>query len=213
MEGLWYWKRSAYFVWNCKKIPEQSFFKKNYGSGGRTKMFLKSHNSAHTCRIEKRFSVLCSSSNALSNDTSLTQKIKIKNKNFPSFGDVSQCDVTSRQFQDTYTCCYCCRSCLPNKETCARTPGGTNRSSKITGMTSDQMASWPWFALDRIFKTRSCAIGKMKMKMFQQHPRHFNTSVQFHSYLGHEAFFTKHYGSEHWKFRRIEGTLNLLQTL
>ena len=90
-----------------------------------------------------------------------------KRNNFPSFGDVSQCDVTSCQFQDTYTCCYCSRSCLPNKETCARTPGRSNRSAKVTGMTSDQMASRPWFALDRIFKTRSCAIGKMKMKMFQ----------------------------------------------
>lgn len=109
--------------------------------GGRhTKMFLKSYNSAHTCRIEKRFSVLCSSSDALSNDTSLTQKMKKRN-NFPSFGDVSQCDVTSCQFQDTYTCCYCSRSCLPNKETCARTPGRSNRSAKVTGMTSDQMAS------------------------------------------------------------------------
>ena len=175
-------------------------------------MFLKSYNSAHTCRIEKRFSVLCSSSDALSNDTSLTQKMKKRN-NFPSFGDVSQCDVTSCQFQDTYTCCYCSRSCLPNKETCARTPGRSNRSAKVTGMTSDQMASRPWFALDRIFKTRSCAIRKMKMKMFQQHPRHFNKSVQFHSYLAHAAFFTKHYGTEHWKFRRIEGALNLLQTL
>ena len=34
--------------------------------GGRTEIFLKSHNRAHPCRIEKPFSVVCSSSDALS---------------------------------------------------------------------------------------------------------------------------------------------------
>ena len=42
-----------------KKISEQPYFKKKLWIGGvgtgRTKLFLKSHNSAHTCRIEKRF--------------------------------------------------------------------------------------------------------------------------------------------------------------
>ena len=59
---------------------------------GRTIIFLKSHNSAHACRIEKRFSVFCPSSDALSDDISLTQKVK-KKKSFPFFGDFSQCDV------------------------------------------------------------------------------------------------------------------------
>ena len=58
-------------------------------------------------------------------------KNKKKRNNFPSFGDVSQCDVTSCQFQDTYTCCYCSRSCLLNKETCARTPGGCTATEMI----------------------------------------------------------------------------------
>ena len=48
------------------------------GGGGRgsNKLFLKSHNSAHTCRIDKRFLVFCSSSDAFSADISLTQKVK-----------------------------------------------------------------------------------------------------------------------------------------
>ena len=53
-----------------KKISEQSFFKKNYGSGGHTKIFLKSHNSAQTCRTAKPFLVFCTSSNALKDDIS-----------------------------------------------------------------------------------------------------------------------------------------------
>ena len=90
MKGLWYEKICLFCI--KLSIPKQSFFKKNYGSGGRTKIFLKSHTWAHTCRIEKRFSVFCPSSDALSDDISLTQKLK-KN-NFPHFGDVSKCDVT-----------------------------------------------------------------------------------------------------------------------
>ena len=72
----------------CKTVTENTraivSLKKNYGSGRRTKIFLKSHNSAHTCRIEKQFSAFCSSSDALSDDISLTQKVKT---NFPHFGD------------------------------------------------------------------------------------------------------------------------------
>ena len=68
-----------------KKYQSNRFLRKTMDpGGGHTKMFLKSYNSAHTCRIEKRFSVLCSSSDALSNDTSLTQKIK-KTKQFSFF--------------------------------------------------------------------------------------------------------------------------------
>ena len=63
-------EKSAYFFYKTvkKKLSEQSLFKKNCGSGGRPKIFLKSHNFAHTCGIEKRFSVFCSSSDALSED-------------------------------------------------------------------------------------------------------------------------------------------------
>ena len=48
-----------------KQISEQLFFKKNHGSGGHTKIFLKSHNSTHT---QRQFSVFCSSSNAHKDD-------------------------------------------------------------------------------------------------------------------------------------------------
>ena len=51
-----------------KQISEQLFFKKNYGSGGHTKIFLKSHNSTHTCHTERQLSVFCSSSNAHKDD-------------------------------------------------------------------------------------------------------------------------------------------------
>ena len=51
-----------------KNYQSNRFLNKNYGSGGRPKIFLKSHNFAHTRRIEKRFSVFCSSSDALSED-------------------------------------------------------------------------------------------------------------------------------------------------
>ena len=83
MKALWYILYKT-VTENTRAIVFFSFFKKNYGSGGRTKIFLNSHNSAHTCRIEKRFSVFCSSSDALSHDMSLTQKVKT---NFPHFGD------------------------------------------------------------------------------------------------------------------------------
>ena len=54
-----------------KKISEQSFFKKNYGTVGHTKIFSKSHNSsAHTSRTAKPFSVFCTTSNALKDDIS-----------------------------------------------------------------------------------------------------------------------------------------------
>ena len=89
MKALWY---ILYKTVTENTRPIVFFFKKNYGSGGRTKIFLNSHNSAHTCRIEKRFSVFCSSSDALSDDISLTQKVK--KKNFHILVTVSQCDVT-----------------------------------------------------------------------------------------------------------------------
>ena len=67
MKGFWYQKNQLIL---CKTVTENIraivFFKKNYGSGRRTKIFLKSHNSAHTCRIEKRFSAFSSSSDAFS---------------------------------------------------------------------------------------------------------------------------------------------------
>ena len=67
MKGFWYQKNQLIL---CKTVTENIraivFFKKNYGSGRRTKIFLKSHNSAHTYRIEKRFSAFCSSSDAFS---------------------------------------------------------------------------------------------------------------------------------------------------
>ena len=53
-----------------KKISEQSFFKKNYGTVGHTKIFSKSHNSAHTSRTAKPFSVFCTTSNALKDNIS-----------------------------------------------------------------------------------------------------------------------------------------------
>ena len=59
-----------------KKYQSNRFFKKNYGSGGCTEIFLKSHNRAHTCRIEKRFSVVCSSSDALSDKIYFWRKSK-----------------------------------------------------------------------------------------------------------------------------------------
>ena len=79
MKALWY---ILYKTVTENTRPIVFFFKKNYGSGGRTKIFLNSHNSAHTCRIEKRFSVFCSSSDALSDDISLTQKVKKKISTF-----------------------------------------------------------------------------------------------------------------------------------
>ena len=63
----------------CKTVKNNTravVFKKNYGSGGRTEIFLKSHNRAHTCRIEKRFSVVCSSSDALSDKIYFWRKSK-----------------------------------------------------------------------------------------------------------------------------------------
>ena len=53
-----------------KKISEQSFFKKNYGTVGHTKIFSKSYNSAHTSRTTKPFSVFCTTSNTLKDDIS-----------------------------------------------------------------------------------------------------------------------------------------------
>ena len=90
MKGLWYQKICLFCI--KLSIPEQSYFKKNYGSGGHTIIFLKSHNSAHTCRNEKRFSVFCPSSDALSDDISLTQKVKNKTI-FPML--VTSASVTS----------------------------------------------------------------------------------------------------------------------
>ena len=84
-------KKSAYFVSNCQ-FQSNRIFKKNYGSGGHTIIFLKSHNSVHTCRNEKRFSVFCPSSDALSDDISLTQKVKNKTI-FPML--VTSASVTS----------------------------------------------------------------------------------------------------------------------
>ena len=59
-----------------KKISEGSFFKEKYGSGEWNQLFLKSHNSGFTCRGQKRFPRFYSSSKALSNDISLTLKLK-----------------------------------------------------------------------------------------------------------------------------------------
>ena len=52
-----------------KKNTRATFFKESFRSGGHITRL-------HTCRIEKRFSVFCSSSDALSNHVSLTQKVK-----------------------------------------------------------------------------------------------------------------------------------------
>ena len=57
-------------------MSEGSFFKEKYGSGGCNQISLKSHNSGCTCRSQKRFSRFYSSSKALSNDISLTLKLK-----------------------------------------------------------------------------------------------------------------------------------------
>ena len=66
--------KSAYFAKNCEKIPEGSFFKEKYGSGGWNQISLKSYNSGLTCRSQKQFSLFYSSSKALSNDICLTSK-------------------------------------------------------------------------------------------------------------------------------------------
>ena len=78
MKGLWYQKICLFCI--KLSIPEQSFFYEKLwiDPGGRTKIFFKSHNSLHTCRIEKRFSVFFPSSDALSDDISLTQKVEKK---------------------------------------------------------------------------------------------------------------------------------------
>ena len=75
MKGLWYQKNLLilYQTVNSRAIV---FLRKTMDPGGHTIIFLKSHNSAHTCRNEKRFSVFCPSSDALSDDISLTQKVK-----------------------------------------------------------------------------------------------------------------------------------------
>ena len=59
-----------------KKISEGSFFKEKYGSGGCNQISFKSHNSGFMCRSQKQFSLFYSSSKALSNDISLTLKLK-----------------------------------------------------------------------------------------------------------------------------------------
>ena len=70
-------KNSPYFVQKCKKQYQSSrFLRKTMEPGGRTEIFLKSHNRAHTCRIEKRFSVDCSSSDALSDKIYFWRKSK-----------------------------------------------------------------------------------------------------------------------------------------
>ena len=79
MKGLWYQTICLFCI--KLSITEQLLFKKNYGSGGGTKI---SHNSAHTSRMEKRFSVFYPSSDARSDDVSLTQKVK-KTNNFSLF--------------------------------------------------------------------------------------------------------------------------------
>ena len=79
--------------------------------GGCTKIFLKYHDSAHTCRIEKQFSVFCASSDALSDEKRLTQKVKKKN-NFPYLKLAS---VTSQFVLLTKIQIVVHRACLVNK--------------------------------------------------------------------------------------------------
>ena len=75
IKGLCHRKISL-FSKNSEKNIRGIVFKETYGSSGWNQISLKSHNSGFTCRRQKRFSRFYSSSKALSNDISLTVKLK-----------------------------------------------------------------------------------------------------------------------------------------
>ena len=77
IKGLCHRKISLF----CKKTVKKKkkggiVFKEKYGSGGCNQISLKSHDSGFTCRSHKRFWLFYSSFKALSNDISLTFKLK-----------------------------------------------------------------------------------------------------------------------------------------
>ena len=76
IKGLCHLKISLFWKKLWKKISEGSFLKEKYCSEGCNEISLKSHNSSFTCRSQKRFSLFYSPSKALSNDVSLTLKLK-----------------------------------------------------------------------------------------------------------------------------------------
>ena len=95
-------QKISLFCQNKEKIKSKgSFFKEKYGSGGWNTISLKSHNSTSTCLSEKRFSAFYSPSNSLSDDISLT--LKLKKIHFIHFGVVDPCDVMIWHFASNKT--------------------------------------------------------------------------------------------------------------
>ena len=95
-------QKISLFCQKKEKIKSKgSFFKEKYGSGEWNTISLKSHNSTSTCRSEKRFSAFYSPSNSLSDDISLT--LKLKKIHFIHFGVVDPCDVMIWHFVSNKT--------------------------------------------------------------------------------------------------------------